>query len=202
MSDELIAVRVGLIGLTPLIHDRPDPNVVNGSIKLKGKPAEEQAQYAIYLDDEDRKPVQPLLALYKCLISAAVGQKAPAGKAGLARYLGLLSWETGGVSWDGLPAVRLLRGDGSPIETPEIFGAGVVRSRNRVIAYRVIYRDWLLRFEIGIPWTEFAGATQPAVLDSLRKLFEIGGIRVGLGNWRPERSGFYGKFAVEQWEPQ
>lgn len=202
MSDEMTTVRVGLVGLTPLIHDRADPDVVGNLVKLKGRPPEEQAQYAVYLDDEDHKPVQPILALYKCLISAGVGQKAPAGKAGIARYLGLLTWETGGVSWDNLPATFLLQADGSRIEAPEIFASGVVRQRQRVIAYRVIYRDWALRFEIGIPWTEFAGATQPAVLDAIRKLFEIGGIRVGLGNWRPERSGFYGKFAVEQWELQ
>ena len=51
------------------------------------------------------------------------------------------------------------------------------------------------------PWSLVVVAdVDPELVDAeqLRAWLEAGGRRIGLGDWRPEKSGFYGRFTVDK----
>ena len=71
------------------------------------------------------------------------------------------------------------------------FTVPVVISRSRVLATRAMF---------DVPWScEFEVDTDPELVDAgqLERWLDIGGRRIGLGDWRPEKSGQYRRFEVE-----
>lgn len=59
------------------------------------------------------------------------------------------------------------------------------------IRYRAEFPEWSAKVEI-----VFNAATISA--DQIVNLFEVAGFGVGIGEWRPEKNGQYGRFKVEQ----
>ena len=71
----------------------------------------------------------------------------------------------------------------------------VVVQRNRILRTRA-------RFEL--PWSVDAvvvAAEDLIARERLREWLEFAGQRIGLGDWRPEKSGSHGRFRVEVLEP-
>ena len=67
------------------------------------------------------------------------------------------------------------------------FTTGVVVKRNRVLRTRARFDVWGVVFVVDTD-TELVDAEQ------LASWLDIGGRRIGLGDWRPQRSGHYGRF--------
>lgn len=68
------------------------------------------------------------------------------------------------------------------------FTVPVVINRSRVLATRAMF---------DVPWScEFEVETDPELVDAgqLDRWLDIAGRRIGLGDWRPEKSGQYGRF--------
>ena len=70
------------------------------------------------------------------------------------------------------------------------FQATVVVQRNRIVRTRAMFEDWSCVFQV---------ETDPEIVDrsQIAAWLEIGGRRVGIGDWRPAKSGHYGRFTVE-----
>ena len=67
------------------------------------------------------------------------------------------------------------------------FTVGVVVQRNRVLRTRAKFDEWQVTFRVEVD-DELVDA------DQLASWLDIGGRRIGLGDWRPEKSGHYGRF--------
>ena len=73
------------------------------------------------------------------------------------------------------------------------FTVPVVVQRNRILRTRARFAQWGCTFTVD---------TDPEQVDlsQLRQWLDIGGRRVGLGDWRPAKSGEHGRFDVEEIE--
>ena len=69
------------------------------------------------------------------------------------------------------------------------FVAPVVVQRARILRTRAKFDDWSVRFTIEVD-DELVDQGQ------LERWLDIGGRRIGLGDWRPEKSGHYGRFEI------
>ena len=69
------------------------------------------------------------------------------------------------------------------------FTVPVVVQRNRILRTRARFDDWSCTFHLD---------TDPELVDrvQLEAWLETGGRRIGLGDWRPEKSGNFGRFEV------
>ena len=69
------------------------------------------------------------------------------------------------------------------------FTVPVVVQRNRILRTRAKFDTWSATFSID---------TDPELVDAnkLGQWLDIAGRRIGLGDWRPEKSGHYGRFEV------
>lgn len=70
------------------------------------------------------------------------------------------------------------------------FTTNVVIQRNRILRTRAKFDEWGVTFVVEAD-DEIVDEVQ------LRRWLEIGGRRIGLGDWRPEKSGDFGRFQVE-----
>ena len=73
------------------------------------------------------------------------------------------------------------------------FTTGVVVQRNRILRTRAKFDEWAVTFTVEAD-DELVDERQLGVW------LDIAGRRIGLGNWRPEKSGHYGRFALESIE--
>ena len=76
------------------------------------------------------------------------------------------------------------------------FTVGVVVTRNRILRTRA---------KFDLPWAcDFNVEADEELVDQtqLRNWLTIGGSRLGLGDWRPEKKGDYGRFEIESLETE
>ena len=73
------------------------------------------------------------------------------------------------------------------------FTTGVVVQRNRILRTRAKFDEWAVTFTVECD-DELVDERQLAVW------LDIAGRRIGLGDWRPEKSGHYGRFLMESIE--
>ncbi len=74
------------------------------------------------------------------------------------------------------------------------FTVPVVVQRSRVLRTRAQFRPWALTFTVEVG-DELVDQSQ------LGAWLDIAGRRIGLGDWRPEKSGSFGRFSVESMTP-
>lgn len=189
---ELTTVNVKLLGLTPLLMNRPDPEVLAGKVDMKQMSPEEQAAYAFY-GDKDGNPIWPVQNIIACLYGAAKGVKMPGkGRMGLANFVPLIRFLQ--------EEIPITKGKGKLPAEPKILSVRVViGGGSSVIRHRPMLEDWALSFPIAIAW-EYFGTNEKKALDIVHELFEVAGIRVGFGDWRPAKKGLYGTFAVAEFK--
>ena len=71
------------------------------------------------------------------------------------------------------------------------FTVGVVQQRNRILRTRAMFElPWAVEFEIDAD-DDLVDAAK------LEHWLDIGGRRVGLGDWRPQKSGSYGRYTAD-----
>jgi len=75
----------------------------------------------------------------------------------------------------------------------EVDTRSVVIGRARVMRSRPVFKKWALEFELEIDEMEVPN-------DVVKEILEYSGKRVGIGDFRPEKGGSFGRFEVSKWK--
>ncbi len=192
--------RIAIKGLAPIIHhngaagldNRSPANIEKAEIaRKKGSNRTEtdddrlrelECQTALWLDSSGAATVPPA-ALRACIEEAARKLKqGPQVREGLI-----------------VTAVEEFRYDRSLGTTVEQLGksvqftTGVVVQRNRILRTRAKFDEWGVVFTVECD-------DELVDRDQIITWLDIAGRRIGLGDWRPTKSGHYGRFETESVE--
>ena len=69
----------------------------------------------------------------------------------------------------------------------------VIVNRARIMRSRPCFKDWALEFQLDIEEEEI----DPSVI---KEILDYAGKRVGIGDFRPEKGGSFGRFHVTKWK--
>lgn len=188
-------IKVTLRGETPLLmnrfHEEAQQKVEGGRAMAvngdRGTPRE-QATPKVYSDPKGR-PVIPGPNFFSCLVEAGkyhkVGKKqVTTGRSSLIPAgLSVSEIESHVLGEDGKPAAWEV--DSRPIVNPA--------TKGRRLTHRPRFDDWGVTFTLDVDVAMF----DPKFI---RQLVDDAGMRVGLGDFRPDRKGPFGKFKVSQWD--
>ena len=150
----------------------------------RGTPME-QAEDSLYKDEQGRI-VFPGPNLFRCLIEA--GKFFKAGKSKITTQKTSM-----------IPACLSVVDLIIPIQhnEPWTVDARPVRipsTGGRIIRYRPCFHDWTMTFELELD-------TSMLTEKLLRSIVDAAGSRIGLGDFRPDCKGPFGKFVVTEWKP-
>jgi len=171
--------KVEITGITPLLMNKPEQYGFDEQWveKKASTDYEKEALKKLYID-ADGKIYQPSTHIERSLIEA--GKKIRVKGNGKATYSKLFGSM---VAVDGLEILH-------KNSEYEIFKMLVVipATKGRVMRYRPMFKKWVLEFDIE--------AEEEIPSDVLKEALEIAGRYVGIGDWRPEKKGKFGKFQV------
>lgn len=184
------SILVSIEGTTPLLCNRftdsAQMSATSGSRQAAVGEQEgptEQAKRKLYLDPQGN-PVIPQPNLLRCLVDAGKFFKQGRSKVTtqksslLAGCLDVLGVE--------LP-IRSRAGwtvDTRPVRIPATGG--------RILCHRPCFHDWQVSFTLELD-------TDMLNLGLLREIVDAAGKRIGLGDFRPDCKGPFGKFVVVEW---
>ena len=184
-------IRVKITGTTPLICNRFTDEaqiLASGSTRTatigdKGSPRE-QAVKKLYIGN-DGKPMIPQPNMFRAFIDA--GKFFKAGKSKVTTMKSSL-----------IPACLEIDGVEIPIASKEGWevdtrAVRIPATGGRILAHRPKFNDWELEFTAYLD-EEVMG------LPLLREIIDAAGKRIGLGDFRPDCKGPFGKFVVTHWE--
>lgn len=185
-------IEVKLEGVSPMLMNRFTDAaalaVSSGtSSAIQGaKPGpRDQAAAKVYAGS-DGKPVLPAPNLLACLVDAGRHIKAGRSKISTARS-SLVPAGIGIVELE-LPIVPAKwEVDSRPVVIPSTGG--------RIIAHRPRFDAWAVKFTLDVDGEIFSATV-------VRELVDIGGKRIGIGDFRPARRGPFGRFKVVGWRCQ
>lgn len=170
-------IKVSIEGKTPLLINRfRDTQIESKSKKRSGAFVEQNIEDKLYL--YDGKPHVPSIYLRNSLVEA--GKQFQIGGKKKATYSKLLG-STIGVEPDNI----LLNGNW------EIFRVAAVNpmTRGRMMVSRPRFNKWKCEFDIIFNDEEIP-------TEVMNELLVHAGNYVGIGDWRPEKKGMFGKFMV------
>lgn len=173
--------KVRIVGVTPLIQNKPEEYGFDEQWveKKATKDLNEEALKKLYVNSKMRI-IQPSVHIERALIEA--GKKIRIKGQGKATYSKLFG------SMISVSPDEIIH----EIQDVDVFKNLVVipSTKGRVLRCRPILREWALTFDI-----EYDTEIDPnAILEALR----IAGRYVGIGDWRPDKKGKYGKFEVDE----
>ncbi len=183
-------VRITISGIQPLLMNRfteaAEVSVSSGTRTVmggsKGTPREQAAPKA-YADKEGNLYV-PGTNIFAAIIAAGKFHKV--GKRQLTTTVTSL-----------IPAGCTVEDLVCPLDTKEweVDSRSVVNpsTRGRMMCHRPRIDDWTLSFHLDIDTSVFT----PQLI---RQVIDDAGKKIGLGDYRPERKGPFGKFVVTKWE--
>lgn len=179
---KLIKVEIKGTGMGILLHNPAGMAAPSNGKKIIPTP-EQEAKAACYFMDDGQTLGIPSWNLFRSLVKAAGAFRD--GKLYMSKVVAgavevepaMLSFGTKEYSIDTRRAV--------------IQGQGILRSRP-------LLKDWQLEFDLLVNEEDVSTAAFPM----LRAICEDAGRRVGLGDFRVEKNGPFGKFRVESWEAQ
>ena len=184
-------IKCTIQGRTPLLcnrfSDETAQDIEGGSsISLNGDRGapKDQAEKKLYLGDNG-KPGIPQPNLFRCIIDAGTYFKN--GKSKVTTLKSSL-----------IPACVELDGLILPIQTKKGWTVDTRPIRNpatggRRLCYRPCFHDWELSFVLRVD-------TSIMPLGLMRDIVDAAGTRIGLGDFRPDRKGPFGKFLVTNWK--
>jgi len=175
-------ISVRIEGISPLLMHRfpVDGNEKKSKVKNQTKTRDDVESY-LYKDDDD-KLVQPSTHLIGAMKKAGAKFQIPGqGKTTYKNVMG-----SGAV---------LIDPDMIPHELQhwDVDVRSCVVQRARIIRSRPVLKKWALSFEI-----EFDDDEIP--LQVLQEIIEYAGRRVGIGDYRPEKGGPFGRFRITKFE--
>lgn len=186
-----IELSIEITGKTPLImnrfHEEAQQSATSGNrssmVGSKGTPRE-QAEKKLYLCEEG-KPCIPQPNLFRCIIDA--GKFSKAGRSKVTTQKSSLipaCLDIEGVT------VPLIHADPWEVDTRPV---RIPATGGRILAHRPIFNDWKLSFTATLDESVIA---EPV----MREIVDHAGSRIGLGDFRPDCKGPFGKFVVTKWE--
>jgi hypothetical protein len=174
---------VEITGVTPLLQNKPEEYGFDTEWveKKASNEYEKEALKKLYVDMKGTI-YQPATHIERSLIEA--GKKVRVKGGGKATYSKLFG------SMVTIPEMDIPH----LITSYEVFKTLVVipATKGRVMRYRPMFKNWKLRFGV-----EFEDEI-PA--DVVKQSFEIAGQYVGIGDWRPEKKGKFGRFMVTSFQ--
>lgn len=181
-------IKVVLKGETPLLMNSPHAMLLqDGGVTIKTKKYDwnEEAEKVAYRDDKGFLYV-PREAIKGSMLNASSYKKV--GRIALRPLI------AGGLR---IPdeKIQILR-DGKPIKDYEIdLRTVVIQKKDRVIKSRPKIQQWELNFEI---WYNPDLLPEP---DNIFQVLKEAGERIGLLDFRPQKTGEFGCFSVVEFKP-
>jgi hypothetical protein len=193
-NNHMKSFKVRIEGTTPLLmnnfHDEAAQSATSGtrmsSIGDKGTP-KEQAEMKLYTGN-DGKPMIPLPNLFRCIIDAGKFHKA--GKSKVTTIKSSIIPACVEVNTDDGVTVAIESNEPWQVDTRPV---RIPSTGGRILAHRPKFDDWSLEFDVSVD-TEMMSAKM------LRAIIDDAGKRIGLGDFRPDCKGVFGKFVVTRWE--
>lgn len=179
-----------LVGLSPLLMHSPagmraaSKTPVKTSEKKIPTPEEESEQGAYR--NEDGFLVIPSVAVQRCMIEAAKQYQDPQ------RKRATLKTKVAAAINLPLDDSFVLTREGEPVSTYDI------DTRRAVVQRAAVMRS---RAMIALPWEveiQFGFDSSLIGMEHIADLLKLGGRQIGLLDYRPERSGSFGRYKVEQ----
>jgi hypothetical protein len=188
----MILIDVTIEGVTPLLCNKfTDKAAMSASAGTrmsavggdKGTP-KEQAEERLYIGHEN-KPMIPQPNLFRCLIDAGTFFKAGKSKVTTQKN----SLIPACVEIDGIE-LPLISKEGWSVDTRAV---RIPATGGRILCHRPSFNDWKIVFAMRID-------TQLISTKLVREIVDAAGRRIGLGDFRPDRKGPFGKFVVTNWK--
>jgi len=181
----IVKITFRLTGTTPLLTHNPSgmkPSDV-GIGKKKIPTAEEEAAAGLYRNREGLFAL-PIIAVRSSLLGGCVGRRI--GKVGAMRVIGpAVSYD---IQDEWLPLLDPRTQ--VPLKNYEIFVVrAVVNRKSGVLRARPMFRNWMVDAPLLVD-------TESARAEMVLEIFTFSGREVGLGDWRPQKSGIYGKYTA------
>lgn len=154
----------------------------NALVGNRGTPRE-QAESRLYLSNEGI-PTIPQPNLFRCVVDA--GRFFRTGKVKITTARNSI-----------IPACMEIPGVEFPIESPEGWtvdtrAVRIPSTGGRILCHRPCFHVWGLSFVLVVD----DGFVSPTLT---REIVDAAGRRIGLGDFRPDRKGPFGKFVVTSW---
>lgn len=176
-----IKAKIKGVGLGILLRNPAGMGQSNGK-KVIPTPEQEAAAGCYWTEDKTSIAI-PSWNLFRALVKAAAAFKN--GKSTMSRVI------AGGVSVE--PAMLSFGTKEYAIDRRR-----AVVQKQGILRSRPLLRDWTLDFDLLVSEEDVS----PNCFPTLRVICEDAGRRVGIGDFRIEKSGPFGKFVVESWEVQ
>jgi hypothetical protein len=180
---ELFTFRI--VGLSPLLQHNPASMGAGSGDSLKGKKkyvASEDAEASVYRN-ADGQIVHPSIAFRAAMFRACTGRKIGKMSAKTVVAASVFPVESECLLID--PVTE------KPLTKYEINAARVVVQRNAVIRHRAMFPKWATDFVVEID-TEMLPK-----IEVVEELLNIAGKIAGIGDWRVEKLGTFGRFSAK-----
>ena len=173
--------KVEIEGVTPLLMNRFRDAQIEGKSKKKTEEKEQDIEDKLYLT-EDGKPYIPSVYFWRAMIDAGKrmqirGQK----KATYSKLVGSVVEVN--------PDVIELKGKYIPYRTSAVNPM----TKGRMMVTRPMFTKWSCSFEINVAGDQISPET-------INTLLVEAGQTTGIGDWRPEKKGKFGKFMVTKFQ--
>ena len=185
-------IKVKISGTTPLLSNRfTDEAAMSSSsgtraatVGGKGTPRE-QAEKKLYMSESTGVPMIPSPNLFRCIIDA--GKYFKVGKSKVTTLKSSLIPACLSIDEIELPITSA-----APWEV-DTRAVRIPSTGGRILAHRPCFYDWSMDFTLVL---------DEDVMDCklLREIVDTAGKRIGLGDFRPDCKGPFGKFVVERWD--
>jgi hypothetical protein len=190
------SIHITIRGVTPLLHNRfteaAEASVSNAGRRTlnggKGTPRE-QAEPKCYRDHDGRFII-PGPNLFRAIIDAGKFNKS--GKSKLTTQKSSMI-----PSFCSVETLECLLTDhaGVPLKEFEVDSRAVVipATGGRIMAHRPRFDEWQTSFVLSLD-------TDECDEQLMRRIIDDAGGKIGLGDFRPDRKGPFGKFQVNHWQ--
>jgi hypothetical protein len=169
-------------GISPLLMHKYPMKDTDAKSKAKNqKQTEDDVESYLYLD-HNKKLAQPSIHLISSLKKAGAKYQIPGQ--GKLTYKNLMGSGAVIIDPDMIPHIH---------QKWEIDRRPVVVQRSRIVRSRPVLNKWKLEFAIEYDDEEIA-------VETLKELLDFAGRRVGIGDFRPEKGGSFGRFIVARFE--
>jgi len=172
---------VTIQGTTPLLMHRPSALIgdISKEVNQKEMTPREKAEESLYITDK-KKLYQPSTHILGALIESGKSQQVVGKKK--STYSKIIGY-----------AVQI-----EPFEIEhkkqkwEVYSCLGVINKGRVLIHRPMLKEWELEFNVIFDEEQIP-------VSILKEVFDRAGKFAGIGDWRPQKKGRFGKFQVVEW---
>lgn len=176
-------IAVTIQGVTPLLMAKFEPDMLKSKSKNKEETIEEMAEKNAYRDKKGKLGI-PARNIFVCLVEG--GKYVKMGRGAITNSKSSV-----------LSAGALMSDEFCLLNQDkyEVLSMSAVNNniKARVMTYKPMFKTWELSFTLSIDTELFDS-------DIIKKIIASAGKRIGLGSYRPDRKGTYGKFEIKSFE--